>query len=91
MEQVRLNKREVAMKIAEKTGDSIASAERAIDAFAEVCKETMAENGIVAIGNFMKIEKRTVKARTIRTPLGTEMDVPERNLVRVTVAKSWRK
>lgn len=91
MKQVVLHKREVALKIAEKTGDSIASAQRAIDAFAEICKETMAENGIVSIGNFMRIEKKVAKARTIRTPTGRELEVPARNIVKVTVAPSWRK
>lgn len=85
-----VNKDEMAIRMARKTGGSIPEMKRAIEAFAEACKEAMEQGNTVNIREFIKISRTNAKGRNVRMPSGKLVQVPERLITRATVSKSWR-
>ena len=90
MEIEVVTKVSMAEKMAEKTGDSVANSKKALEAFIEVCKETLAKDGVVTINGFMNISKRSSKGHDVTMPSGRVIHVPEKRYVRATVSKTWR-
>ena len=90
MEVKVVTKAEMAKKMAWKTGDYVGDSKKALEAFIEVCKETLANDGVVALNGFMNISKRSSKGHDVTMPSGRVIHVPEKRYVRATVSKTWR-
>ena len=85
-----VTKAEIAERMSKKTGDTVANSKKALEAFMEVCKETLANDGVVALNGFMNISKRTSKGHDVTMPSGRVIHVPEKQFVRAIVSKTWR-
>lgn len=86
-----INKPELVAKIAEKTGESKASADRFLTAFQESVEEAIVNkvevkiSGFVAFTPIVRSERKTISPIT-----GEEIQVPARNAVKVRIFKHFR-
>lgn len=79
-----LNKPEVVSKIAEELGESQATVSRVLKSFEETVTTAVSEGTSVKISGFLSFERIVRSARKMKNPsTGQEIDVPEKNAVRV--------
>lgn len=86
-----MNKPELVAKLAEKTGESKASAERFLAALQDTVEEAVVNKVEVKISGFVAFTPIVRSERKTISPIsGEEILVPERNAVKVRIFKHFR-
>ena len=84
-----MNKQELASAIAEKAGISKADAEKAINAFVETTKETLAKKESIQLIGFGTFSVSERSARTGRNPqTGKEIQIAAKNVAKFKAGKA---